>query len=66
MNRSRTQKKVYTPTTTTPEPECFLCQIIENGEYVIVHRTSMKRIYDDTAEIMVHGRRMEAKIEHRG
>jgi hypothetical protein len=65
-NRIRTQKKIYTPTTTTVEPESFLCQIIETGEYVIVHRSSMKRIYDNTAEIMVRGRRTEAKIEFRG
>ncbi|CAF4372377.1 unnamed protein product, partial [Rotaria magnacalcarata] len=26
----------------------------------------MKRIYDDSAEIMVYGRRTEARIEHRG
>ncbi|CAF3339339.1 unnamed protein product [Rotaria socialis] len=64
--RIRTQKKIYTPTTNAPEPECFLCRIIDSGEYVIVQRSSMKRIYDDSAEIMVYGRRTEARIEHRG
>ncbi|CAF1470043.1 unnamed protein product [Adineta ricciae] len=64
-NRVRIQKKVYTPTS-TPEPECFLCQVIETGESIIVPRSSMKRIYDDTAEILFHGRRMEATIEYRG
>lgn len=64
--RIRTQKKVFTPTTNTIEPEAFLCQIIETGEYVIVQRSSIKRTYDDTAEIMVHNRRIEAKIEFRG
>lgn len=64
--RIRTQKKIFTLTTTTVEPESFLCQNIETGEYVIVHRSSMKRIYDDTVEITVHGRRTEAKIEFRG
>ncbi|CAF1987565.1 unnamed protein product [Rotaria magnacalcarata] len=59
-------KKIYTPTTNAPEPECFLCRIIDSGEYVIVQRSSMKRIYDDSAEIMVYGRRTEARIEHRG
>ncbi|CAM4837547.1 unnamed protein product [Rotaria magnacalcarata] len=58
-------KKIYTPTTNAPEPECFLCRIIDSGEYVIVQRSSMKRIYDDSAEIMVYGRRTEARIEHR-
>ncbi|CAF2270001.1 unnamed protein product [Rotaria magnacalcarata] len=65
-SRIRTQKKIYTPTTNTPEAECYLCEIIETKEYVIVHRSSIKRIYGDTAEIMVSGRRTEAKIEHRG
>ncbi len=65
-SRIRTQKKIFTPTTTTVEPESFLCRIIETGEYVIVHRSSIKRIYDDTAEIMAHGRRTEVKIEFRG
>ncbi|CAM4842552.1 unnamed protein product [Rotaria magnacalcarata] len=64
--RIRTQKKIFTPTTNTYEPECFLCQIIDTQEYVIVHRSSMKRIYGDSGEIMVFGRRTEAKIEHRG
>ncbi|CAF2115959.1 unnamed protein product [Rotaria magnacalcarata] len=59
-------KKIYTPTTNAPEPECFLCRIIDSGEYVIVQRSSMKRIYDDSAEIMVYGQRTEARIEHRG
>ncbi|CAF4349298.1 unnamed protein product [Rotaria sp. Silwood2] len=61
-NRVRTQKKIYTPTTTTNEPDCYLCKIIETGECIIVNRSSMKRVYDDTAEIMVYGRRMEATI----
>ncbi|CAF1482427.1 unnamed protein product, partial [Rotaria sordida] len=65
-NRIRTQKKVYTPTTSAPEPECYLCRIIETGECMIVHRSSIKRIYDDTAEIMVYDRRIEATIEYRG
>lgn len=63
--RIRTQKKIYTPTA-IPEPECFLCQVIETQEYVIVHRSSMKHIYGDSAEIIIRGRRAEAKIEHRG
>ncbi|CAF4198919.1 unnamed protein product, partial [Rotaria sordida] len=57
-NRIRTQKKVYTPTTSASEPECYLCQVIETGECMIVHRSSMKRVYDDTAEIMVYSRRI--------
>lgn len=65
-NRVRTQKKVYTPTTTTAQPEAFLCRNIETGEYIIVHRSSVKRTYDDTAEIIMYGRRTEATIEYRG
>ena len=64
-NRNRTQKKVYTPTS-APEPECYLCRLIETGECIIVHRSSTKHVYDSTAEIMVYGRRMEVTIVHRG
>ena len=64
-SRIRTQKKIYTPPTTV-EPESYLCQIIETGQFIIVHRSSMRRIYDDTAEIVVQGRRTEVKIEFRG
>jgi hypothetical protein len=64
--RIKTQKKIFTPTVTTVEPESFLCRLIETGQYVIVQRSSMKRIYDDTGELFVHGRRTEVKIEYRG
>ena len=64
--RIRTQKKIYSPTTTTCEPESFLCKIIGTDQYLIVHRSSVKRLYDHTVEIMLNGRRAEAKIEHRG
>ena len=64
-SRVRTQKKIYTPTGTNG-PDSFLCKVIETGEFIIVHRSSVKRLYDDTAEIMMNGQRTEAKIEHRG
>ena len=62
-NRIRTQKKVYTPTTSVPESEHYWCQVIETGERIIVHRSSMKRVCNNKVDIMVCGRRMEAKIE---
>jgi uncharacterized protein YcaQ len=65
-SRIRTQKKIFTPTTTNQEPQCFLCKIIETGEIMIVQRSSIKRVYEDTAEVIVHDRRMEATIEHKG
>ncbi|CAF1324659.1 unnamed protein product [Rotaria sordida] len=64
-DRIRTQKKIFTPTTTATQPQSFLCRSIETGECVIVHRSSLKRTYDDTAEIIMHGRRTEVKIEFR-
>ena len=65
-SRIRTQKKVFTPTATHPEPQCFLCKLIETGETIIVQKSSIKRLYDDTAEVLVNGRRMEATVIHRG
>lgn len=63
--RQRTQKKVFTPTS-TPEPSSFLCKLIDTHDYLIVHRSSVKRLYDNTAEIVVRGRRMEAVVEFQG
>lgn len=64
--RVRTQKKIFTPTTTQTEPQCFLCKIIETGETIIVQKSSIKRLYDDTAEVLINGCRMEAVVVHRG
>ena len=65
-SRIRTQKKVFTPTTTAIQPQSFLCRSIETGEYLVVQRSSIKRTYDDTAEIIMNGRRTEVSIEFRG
>ncbi|CAF1624619.1 unnamed protein product [Rotaria magnacalcarata] len=65
-NRARTQKKNFTPTTAGAQPQSFLCRTIETGEYVIVHRSSIKRTYDDTVEIVMNGQGKEVSIEFRG
>ncbi|CAF2053399.1 unnamed protein product [Rotaria magnacalcarata] len=60
-NRARTQKKNFTPTTAGAQPQSFLCRTIETGEYVIVHRSSIKRTYDDAAEIVMNGTHDECR-----
>ncbi|CAF4174774.1 unnamed protein product [Rotaria sordida] len=49
-NRIRTQKKVYTPTTSASEPECYLCQVVETGECMIVHRSNVDEANDSEDE----------------
>ena len=64
--QSNKDSKVFTPTTTAIQPQSFLCRSIETGEYLVVQRSSIKRTYDDTTEIIMNGRRTEVSIEFRG
>lgn len=64
-SRQRTEKKTFTPSS-TPEPNSFLCQLIDTNDFIIIHRSSIKRLYDNTAEIILNGRRTEVFIQHQG
>jgi hypothetical protein len=63
--RKRIEKKMYTPTG-TPEPNSFLCKLIDSDDYIIVQRSSIKRLNENTAEIIMQGRRVEVCVEHQG
>ncbi|CAF4751404.1 unnamed protein product, partial [Rotaria socialis] len=70
MNRSprrKTQPKKFTPTQpTTCPPENYLLRFKDNGELIVVKRSSLRSIFEDTVTIGTGVKRRFATIEVKG
>ncbi|CAF3391357.1 unnamed protein product [Rotaria socialis] len=70
MNRSprrKTQPKKFTPTrATTCPPENYLLRFKDNGELIVVKRSSLRSIFEDTVTVGTGVKRRFATIEAKG
>ena len=63
----RRVQKLTTASSITPiNPEAYLCEIVDLDIIVIILRSSVKEVYDDTAVIQYNGQLHKAKIFFRG
>ncbi|CAF1604877.1 unnamed protein product, partial [Didymodactylos carnosus] len=64
--RPRTVRTVYTPTQHVPPPSHYLLYFNETESYMISAKTSIKRIVEDTATVIIKKKQIEAKIVTKG
>ena len=62
----RVQKSTTASSIAPKIPEAFLCELVDLDIVVIILRSSVKEVYDDTAVIQYNGQLHKAKIFFRG